>query len=269
MSENCKGFQNGPKNYPYGYTPIAEMNGAHPEMLMDFGCLCLAPGQTWEEDSSENECAYLLVIGEVKAEWDGKTEIMKRTDWLNTESWVLHIPHHSHARFTGIAETTEIMVMRTGNPRDFAPKMYYPQETPDEDRLHDILNGCANRVVRTNFDKRNAPWSNLVVGEVINNPGKWAGYPPHYHDQPEIYFYKFHGDGYGHGEVGKNVYRVENNSTTFMSAGEQHAQAAAPGYAMWYLWVIRHLDGNPYGAPTNVKEQEWLLDPKAEFWGKE
>lgn len=269
MSESCRSYRKGEKEFPFGYTPIAEMGGAHADMLMDFGALRLAPGQVFEEDSKENECAYLLVFGEVTMEWDGRKETIQRDDYFKPQNYVLHVPCGSHVKFTGVAEATEIMVMRTDNPTKFDSRLYVPSDTPDEERFPDILNGCANRFVRTTFDKRNAPWSNLVVGEVINKPGKWAGYPPHVHNQPEIYFYKFPKTGYGHAEVGMDVFRVENNDTTFMVKDEQHAQAAAPGYAMWYLWVIRHLDGDPYGTPTDVEEQKWLLDPNADFYGKE
>ncbi len=37
-----------------------------------------------------------------------------------------------------------------------------------------------------------------MIGEDIHYPGKWAGFPSHYHEQPEIYFYKFDKDqGFG------------------------------------------------------------------------
>jgi 5-deoxy-glucuronate isomerase len=35
---------------------------------------------------------------------------------------------------------------------------------------------------------------------------------------------------------------------------------------MFYIWVIRHLDGNRYGTPTFVPEHTWVTDPKAGIW---
>ena len=268
MSESCSHYMKNPNELPFGYTTITEMGGAHADMLMDFGVLRLAEDQVWEEDSKDNECAYLLMFGTVKLEWNDRCETIHRDSVWRKQNYVLHVPCGTHVKFTGCAEATEICVMRTDNDTKFEARLYVPEDTPDEERLHDILDGCANRFVRTTFDKRNAPWSNLVVGEVINRPGKWAGYPPHFHNQPEIYYYKFPETGYAHAEVGMDVYRVENNDATFMTAGEQHGQAAAPGYAMWYLWVIRHLDGDPYGTPTDVPAQAWLLDPNAKYIGK-
>ena len=33
---------------------------------------------------------------------------------------------------------------------------------------------------------------------------------------------------------------------------------------MWYLWVIRHIDGDPYITPTFVPEHLWVTDPDKE-----
>jgi len=59
---------------------------------------------------------------------------------------------------------------------------------------------------------------------------------------------------------------VKHNSTVFIVENETHPQAAAPGYAMWYLWVIRHLDGEPYIQPVFVTQHEWVKNPDASIW---
>jgi 5-deoxy-glucuronate isomerase len=42
--------------------------------------------------------------------------------------------------------------------------------------------------------------------------------------------------------------------------GLAHPQAAAPGYAMHYVWVIRHLPGNPWTATrTGYPAHDWML----------
>ena len=61
-------------------------------------------------------------------------------------------------------------------------------------------NGTGHRIVSTMFDLDNAPQSNLVMGEVFNQPGRWSSYPPHHHPQPEVYYYQFdHPEGFGAG----------------------------------------------------------------------
>jgi 5-deoxy-glucuronate isomerase len=35
---------------------------------------------------------------------------------------------------------------------------------------------------------------------------------------------------------------------------------------MWYIWVIRHLDGNRYVQPTFVSEHAWVQAKDANIW---
>ena len=60
--------------------------------------------------------------------------------------------------------------------------------------------------------------------------------------------------------------KVRHNDTVSISAGEDHAQCAAPGYGMYYSWVIRHLPGAPYTVPEFTAEHAWFLQQGATFW---
>jgi hypothetical protein len=35
---------------------------------------------------------------------------------------------------------------------------------------------------------------------------------------------------------------------------------------MYYIWVIRHLDGSRYGVPEFLLEHRWVMDGEAEIW---
>jgi 5-deoxy-glucuronate isomerase len=125
----------------------------------------------------------------------------------------------------------------------------------------------STRIVRTIFDYSNAPWSNLVLGEVITFPGKWSSYPPHHHKQPEIYHYRFFPEnGYGICQLGDEACVVRNGDTVEIVMDESHPQAAAPGYAMYYIWAIRHLDNATYTTPVFEKEHLWVTSSDAVLW---
>lgn len=47
---------------------------------------------------------------------------------------------------------------------------------------------------------------------------------------------------------------------------DDHAQVAAPGYGMYYSWVIRHLPDNPYTVPEFTDDHSWTMNPDAETW---
>jgi 5-deoxy-glucuronate isomerase len=107
----------------------------------------------------------------------------------------------------------------------------------------------------------------LVLGEVVTLPGGWSSYPPHHHPQPEIYHYRFtHPQGYGHAELGERVVKVHQFDTVKIPAGKDHAQCAAPGYGMYYSWVIRHLPQAPYTVPEFADEHRWTMEPGAPYW---
>jgi 5-deoxy-glucuronate isomerase len=130
------------------------------------------------------------------------------------------------------------------------------------------VGGACWRWVRTIFDDSiSHPNAELVLGEVVNMPGRWSSYPPHHHPQPEIYHYRFSDPrGFGHAELGESVLRVRHGDTVKILDEQDHAQCAAPGYGMWYLWVIRHLPSERYTVPEFTTEHAWTMDPDAEVW---
>lgn len=119
--------------------------------------------------------------------------------------------------------------------------------------------GCMRREIKTLFDFENAPYSNMVLGEVLNYPGKWSSYPPHHHSQPEVYFHRFdYPSGFGVSFANGEVYTSKHNGLTVINSGF-HSQGTAPGYAMSYVWGIRHIEGDPW-EKTRIddKEHSWL-----------
>lgn len=254
----------GPKEFPNGFTSLSSIGGAN-GARMDFGILRLKKGET-HTNAQPLERAYLLIAGETDFFYEGCRAIAKRRNCFDDAPWVLHVPAGVEVTLTARGDS-ELSLHAVENANSFPAKLYRPEECADEMRGAGTMRETSTRIVRTVFDKSNAPLSNLVLGEVITFPGKWSSYPPHHHPQPEIYFYKFSPvNGYGICQLGDNAVVVEENSTVFIVENETHPQTAAPGYAMWYLWVICHLDGEPYIQPVFEPEHEWVKNPDAFFW---
>jgi 5-deoxy-glucuronate isomerase len=112
----------------------------------------------------------------------------------------------------------------------------------------------------------------MVIGEIITWPGKWSSYPPHAHRHPEIYHYRFcPTTGFGVSFIGDQPHLTRDGYTTYISGDLTHAQCAAPGYAMYYIWVIRHLPGDPWIrelSTTIEPEHRWMIEPKAHIWNR-
>ena len=255
---------NGP--HVIGYTEISAIGGMHGDMGMDFGALRLKKGETFE-DTRPLEKAYLLVYGEISIAAGAEEKVFSRGNCFDVGPYVLHVDRNTAVTIRAIAEDSEVCVMRAENDTSFPTEWYSPADTADEYRGAGLMKDTSTRIVRTVFDNRNAPHSNLVLGEVIGFPGKWSSYPPHHHPQPEIYYYKSNPEnGFGYAELGEDVVKVHTNDTVFIRPGLTHPHCTPPGYALWYLWVIRHLDGAPYITPTFVPEHLWVQEKDAKYW---
>ncbi len=256
--------------FPVGVTPITRarqagiVTTAEPEM--DF-CICRqTAGQTIPE-TDHRETAWVLLAGAAELEFAGRCERVSRTSLFDDPPTALHLGPATAVTVRALAEGTEWAVVRTVNERRFAPTLYRPSDLKPEYRGAGLVQNACLRNVRLIFDYTTRPEANLVLGEVVNYPGRWSSYPPHHHDQPEIYHYRFtHPAGYGHAELGEDVVKVRSGDTTVIPPGLDHAQVSAPGYGMYYLWFIRHLPGNPYTGFTFTEEHRWTLDATQQGW---
>jgi len=62
------------------------------------------------------------------------------------------------------------------------------------------------------------------------------------------------------------VFKVKSGDTLLIAGGDDHAQVSAPGYGMYYLWVVKHLEGNPYQGFEFTDEHRWMLNPEQQGW---
>lgn len=252
-----------PTGFPFGFTSITRIGEASNDTGIDFGILKMKKGESIAI-VKPLESAYLLIDGECEFICDDKTRLFARHSCFDEAPCALHLAPHATATIRAITDC-EFAVSQVENQQHFASQIYDASNLLDnEHRGKGKLNDTACRIVRTIFDKRNAPNAKLVLGEVVTAPGRWSSYPPHHHAHPEIYHYRFtESQGYGHAECGDDVFKVKQFDTYKILDRRDHAQVAAPGYGMYYIWVIRHLDHDPYIAPEFTKEHHWTTTEEA------
>lgn len=255
-----------PEDFQQGYNDLLAGNGG--ALMMDVGLIKLAKGTAFAVCEKEQETALLLLTGAAAFEWNGQVRRAGRTSLYDQMPACLHVPPGVSVTIKA-DEMTEVYVQKAHSEASFTPVFYAPADIGSVRMgTGGALDGCMRRNIRTVFDYENAPYSHMVLGEVLNFPGRWSSYPPHHHPQPEVYFYKFdRPQGFGAAFIGDEAFTIRHNSLALIRGGAGHPQAAAPGYAMFYVWGIRHLPGNPWiKTRTDDLAHDWLLGPKPAVW---
>ena len=251
-----------------GFTSITELDGPHSEMLLDFGILVLEAGETFGDATANRERAFLLLDGEVEFGFDGKTIRAQRASMLDEGPWALHAAAGSPIEIKA-HRRSELVVERVDNTQAFATTLYDPSNVRSQRFGEGTMQETSTRTVRTIFDAATNAASGMVLGEVINHPGKWSSYPPHGHAHPEIYHYRMFPDrGFGFAQAGDEVRRVTTRDTLLINGAIPHPQTAAPGYAMFYVWMIPHLPNDRFGPDSREFDptHTWVMEDGQRFW---
>jgi len=229
---------------------------ADSSMMMNITVHALKAGDVLNLRNADEEIAIVLIQGHVLM----NGQVAQRESCIDSPGYCLHVCHNTAIEITAQADS-EILVQSTNNPEPFEPQFYTPENTRVGNFGEGQFEGKALRRVTTYFDIHNAPYSNMVCGEIMQPQGGWSSYPPHEHPHPEVYYYRFDKpQGFGACFLDDDVYKIRNRSFAAIEGGKYHPQVTAPGYAMMYVWMIRHFDGYPWDERNFHPEHKWLLD---------
>ncbi|MCL2194889.1 MAG: 5-deoxy-glucuronate isomerase [Oscillospiraceae bacterium] len=225
--------------------------------------------ETLEIYSEEEETAIVLLEGNVgmgvECPVNGSYVVnAKRVNPIDHAGYCLHVPRYTHVTIYLLEKTpSEILVQSTKNDREFPSQFYTPENTRRDTFGQGQFDGKAERRVTTYFDIHNAPYSNMVCGEIVQPQGGWSSYPPHEHPHPEVYYYRFDKpQGFGACFLDDGVHKIRDRSFAAIEGGKYHPQVTAPGYRMMYVWMIRHFDGYPWDERNFHPDHTWLLEGK-------
>lgn len=249
--------------FPEGFSTITEVDGANSEMGVGFGILKIGKGKKYTQSHADRETAYLLIKGEVQFIWGNTAEKLRRESLVDDKPGILHISASTTVDIEGLEGGAELAVFGVRNSKTFEPRFQKGTDIRSVWLGSGKVGEETRRELRIGADDENAAFSEMTFGEVVNLPGKWSSYPPHYHDHPEIYHYRFDREpGFGYAGIGNEVHRVTGGDTLLIPPGETHPQVSAPGYTMVYLWVMPHLPGNRFGSTSRqfVPEYSWVTE---------
>src|SRR5574341_184039 len=251
-----------------GYTALVKPGKDGIEFL-ELGILRLPAGGTYRGACQESEVCLVLLGGlaNVTAGEAGFASIGGRANVFGGRATAVHIPPGFKFRVEAVG-ALEVAIARAPSDLSGEPRLIGPEKVKVSARGKETFERQVHDILDVNFPSRR-----LLVGETFNAPGKWSSYPPHKHDtaappdetrMEEVYLFKINppqGFGfqriYSHEKKLDDAYVIQDNVVVKLPFG-YHPVAAAPGYALYYLWVLA-------GEPRNYT----LFDDPDHKWVKE
>jgi len=235
-----------------------------------FGKVCLEKGESFAADTNDYETALVILSG-VAAITAGEqkwTQLGGRKNVFEGKATTVYVPCQS--RYQIEAETdVQIAVCKVKAEEIFEPFVVTPDEVVTHIRGEQQWNRKVYDIIADNGDGK---VHRIVLGETINQPGQWSGYPPHKHDgehfpeEPnleEIYHYQVNpeqGFGVQHHYTKDlsidDAYTIRHGASFAVEKG-YHPVGGAGGYEVYYLWFMAGETGrklNPYEDP----DHKWL-----------
>ena len=244
---------------------LSTYDNEYSDMMMDVRVYRMKENQTRKFFTPDEETAILLLSGKISFICDDINKTVYRKDVFTDGPYALHLCAGKEAVVKSLSDC-EILVQCTKNDNQFKTKLFRPEDAPWGYSCVGKFGNVAKRRVNTIFDKDIAPYSNMVLGEVLNDRGNWSGYLPHRHPQPELYYFKMdRPEGFGASFNGDDVYKIVDNSFSAIKGGNLHPQCAAPGFQLYTCWMIRHLDGDPWLQSTRNEDEAYVWMHDAEF----
>ncbi|MDH5794488.1 MAG: 5-deoxy-glucuronate isomerase [Candidatus Bathyarchaeota archaeon] len=258
-----------------GYMPVVTTENSELRYL-EFGRLTL-PGKSdeYEGKTVGREAVLTIFAGRCSVEIESPSQkvsykmIGERSDVFSGKPTMVYMPRNTEYRITAEAAALEAGISLAPSGSDCPPVLVKPGDVTEKSV------GAWNwgRKVYTSIGE-NVEAERLIVGETINPPGNWSSSPPHKHDErsrkeaplEEVYFYKLKPpQGFGlqriytapkDKEPFDEIYVVENNDTVVLPRG-YHPVVAAPGYELYYLWILAG-EERSYGAWSDDPKHSWL-----------
>lgn len=250
-----------------GYTKLCEIGKCSCTRL-EFGIVELNTGDSVTIETQNKEYAFIFLFGHADVQVGDITwkSVGDRMSVFEGAAHSVVVPRNSTVRITGI-DHVKIGVCDTPTEKDFAPEWRKPEqvrivplgEPPFKRDAHMIIEGTSNA-------------DYLTIGESFVEPGNWAGFPGHKHDEDnmpaesiaeEIYYFLFDPEqGYAiqslytrDGEIDE-TYRVKGDDLTEFPRG-YHATCGIPGYKTYILWLMA---GDVQGIHrVNDPDHEWVI----------
>jgi len=236
------------------------------------GLLTLQKGEEYEAKTHNEEAVIVILSGKCDIAV-GDTEFKNlgdRKDVFSGKPTSVYVPINSTYK---IRESqgfeAELAIVSSKAEKQFKPFVVRPE---DVEQNHRGLLNYQRDVSDIIVDNAEGKVHRIVVGETISYPGQWSSYPSHKHDEynppleakmEEVYHFRIKpSEGFGiqvmyNDDLSlREAYMLKDKDTVIIPEG-YHPVAAAPGFQVYYLWVM----AGDYGrklVPKDDPNLSWL-----------
>ncbi len=236
-----------------GLIPVVSPKNARLR-LIEFSIIRLSRGDDIVLPCAGKEVAVLLLSGHLFAEAQGeKFSLGPRKNVFVALPWTLYCRNAAdmrlHARSRVEAVVSAVPVRRgSAASKSLLFRMIPPQEVIERAVGIDTYARTVRTAIGEDFP---AHW--LLLGETINEAGKWSSYPPHRHEKDappkearleEVYYYRTEkANGFGVQRIYTDDGRINETHTVrqddvcVLPRG-YHPVSAAPSSKLYYFWVL-------------------------------
>lgn len=241
-------------NYKHTWNPVPGLSeivkpGDAGLKQIRFGMVCLSAGESFFATAKESETALVILsgTGTVRGESFEFPDLGQRKDVFSGKATTVYLPAGNSFQVEASTDL-EVAVCQADSERKGEPLVVGPDAVKEVTIGRDNWTRKAHILVGDDV-----PAHYLFIGEAFVPPGNWASFPPHRHDKDalpdevemeEIYFFRFdRPNGFGIQKIYTDDRSIDEtitfgeNDTTLLPEG-YHPVVAAPGYSMYYLWIM-------------------------------
>ena len=230
-----------------GFTPI--VNAGQQTAGIDFGLLSLQKDEEYSIAAGGKEYAAVILGGrcDIRGDDFGWKHAGGRRNVFDGTATAFYLPPAHNCRITA---RTPLLVALAAAESSLKCEPVFIE--PDDIHVREVGKDNYRRQVHDIFDV-NRTAGRLIVGETFSPPGNWSSYPPHRHERDnneaeaqleEVYFFRIHPQqGFAiqrvytdNGEIDE-MFCVRDGDLVMIPRG-YHPVVAAPGYRLYYLWVL-------------------------------
>ncbi|HYH02441.1 MAG TPA: 5-deoxy-glucuronate isomerase [Bacillota bacterium] len=195
-------------------------------------------------------------------------ENLCRKDVFSANPVSIYIPIACDYQVTALSRV-EIAVCKVKAEKQYAPFLVRADEVISNQRGQLNWRREVKDIITYKYEGR---VDRIVLGETFGYPGQWSSYPSHKHDRDhlpdevnmeEVYHFRINPkQGFGvqvlyNDDLSLNeCYAVRNGDTIAIKEG-YHPVAAAPGYQVYYLWVMAGTSGRTL-TPNDDPLHAWV-----------